>query len=299
MALPPFVLVQTLLILCLSSWTSGVHILLIGDSTDRNTVIRSCVHLHGAGSSFGGSDFVSRNGRTKKSWDSQDIDDRRGIEEAFPAANTTNWSDLTCWLPELQLRISTLSVFGSSSPPYFLGMCTKGAEDDGPYCNTTARIERGVGVLRAKHGQPDTVIFQSVLWDMRATSEPGSQGVAPEPFLKSYRERIQQLLRLCPSSHVALRTAPTEEEYRYHTQAEAFNAQVVRRVWQETNSHPNKNASLFLFDWALHAHRLHNQSLFAEDNCHLTHAGCVDQLLAITRLSTLMTANLLKSMYSW
>lgn len=284
--------VLLLLLLLRSSTIEGVHILLIGDSTDRNTVISSCVHLHGAGSSFGGSDFVSRNGRTKKSWDSQDIDERGGMEVAFPPANTTNWGDLTCWLPKFSLRISSLTVFGSGDPPYFLGMCTKGPEDDGPFCNTTARIERGVAVLRAKYGQPDTVIFQSVLWDIRV-SEPFHD---PEPFLTSYRRRIQQLLRLCPSSFVALRTAPSEDLYRYHNHAEAFNSQVVRNVWRETNSN---NASLYLFDWARHASRLNNQSLFTEDHCHLTHAGCVHQLLEITKFSTLMSANLIKSMFSW
>ena len=133
------------------------HILLIGDSTDRNVIIEACIHLHGAGLSFGGPDFITRNGRTRTSWDSQDMHRHSGLDMAFPKINTTNWSDLSCWLPQLHMRVSFLFAFGSGEPPYALGMCMRSEEDNGAYCNTTSRISRGVRLLHEKVGTIDTV----------------------------------------------------------------------------------------------------------------------------------------------
>ena len=47
-------------------------ILLIGDSNDRNLIVNVCDEFQGRGSNFGGTDFISRNGLQKHSWDSTD-----------------------------------------------------------------------------------------------------------------------------------------------------------------------------------------------------------------------------------
>jgi len=199
-----------------------------------------------------------------------------GLETAFPKANTTNWCDLTCWLPELDLRLSFLFVFGSGDPPYHLGMCAKSEEDNGPYCNTTSRIPRGVQVLQEKIGKIDVIIFQTVLWDLSFVRH----NLNPGPYIENYHTRIRQLRDVSHSSLIALRTSPSGD---LHGHSVAFNALVVRRVWQESNSNVS---SLFLFDWALSSDRLRNQSLFEKDQHHLLPAGCIEHFHAIVNFTS-------------
>lgn len=265
------------------------HMLVIGDSTDRNVVIEACLHLHGSGSSYGGTDFISRNGRTRSSWDSQDVRRHNSLDIVFPKINTTNWSDLSCWLPQLHMRVSFLFAFGSGEPPYALGMCTRSEEDNGAYCNTTSRISRGVRLLQEKVGTIDTIFFQTVFWDV---SLLGRQSFFnPHHFLQNYRDRIIQLHALSPFSFIVLKTSPSEEKYKLHAHAEAFNSQVVRRVWNET-----KYSSLMLFDWALSARSLSNQSLFSNDFYHLNPKGCLEHFLAMITFEGLTAARLFQGM---
>ena len=109
----------------------------------------------------------------------------------------------------------------------------------------------------------------------------------PDIFLQNYRVRILQLLALCPLSFIVLKTSPSEEKYNLHAHAEAFNSQVVRRVWNET-----QHSSLMLFDWALSANSLSNQSLFSSDFYHLTPKGCLEHFLAVITFEGLLAARL-------
>lgn len=155
----------------------------------------------------------------------------------------------------LHLRVSFLFVFGSGEPSYALGMYTQSEEDNGAYCNTTSRILRGVRLMQEKVG---TIFFSPVFWDVTLLGRQSFFN--PDHFLQNYRDLIIQLHALCPFSFIVLKTSPSAEKFRLYAHAEAYNSQVVRRVWNET-----KYSSLMLFDLALSARSLSNQSLFPID----------------------------------
>ena len=66
-------------------------ILFIGDSNDRNLIVNVCDEFHGRGSNFGGSDFISRTGLQRHSWDSTD---HRGPSRFILFTNTSRvWKE--------------------------------------------------------------------------------------------------------------------------------------------------------------------------------------------------------------